>query len=267
MKMRWLVLTVAVWFLGACSSSRVDETGATDSTSGSTDFQTGEQSAVTDALPPVSDLPPPPDVPGDSPVQENVDVAMTPPVPESLPAASSDPTPAESVATDVPPPPPVVETLPAAPQNESELAATPLQSNTEESAAVPESVSGDFEKYTVRSGDTLMKIAFEHYGDLYRWREIFENNRQALASSEKLEKGTELRLSTLGKRKIERKGLRYLIQPGDTLGKASHHIYGTPKRWRKLWEFNRDLVKDPNKIYAGFNLVYKPFRRLASTRQ
>ncbi len=66
---------------------------------------------------------------------------------------------------------------------------------------------------------------------------------------------------------IERNGERYLIKRGDTLGTISGDVYGTRAKWKKLWENNRQLIKDPNKIYAGFSLYYVPEARLTRDRQ
>ena len=61
---------------------------------------------------------------------------------------------------------------------------------------------------------------------------------------------------------IERNGESYLIKRGDTLGVISNDVYGTTRKWKKLWENNRQLIKDPNKIYAGFYLYYQPEGKL-----
>ncbi|RPI16379.1 MAG: LysM peptidoglycan-binding domain-containing protein [Ignavibacteriae bacterium] len=46
--------------------------------------------------------------------------------------------------------------------------------------------------YTVKSGDTLSKIAKEHYGDANRYNEIFEANRDKLDDPNKIQPGQEL---------------------------------------------------------------------------
>jgi hypothetical protein len=61
---------------------------------------------------------------------------------------------------------------------------------------------------------------------------------------------------------VERNGESYLIKKGDTLGLISNDVYGTTRKWKKLWENNRQLIKDPNRIYAGFYLYYVPERKL-----
>ncbi len=48
--------------------------------------------------------------------------------------------------------------------------------------------------YTVKSGDTLSKIAREHYGDAGRYPEIFEANKPMLKDPDKIYPGQVLRL-------------------------------------------------------------------------
>jgi|GEM_PF-1103209 len=122
--------------------------------------------------------------------------------------------------------------------------------------------SGDASHYVVKRGDTLMKIAFENYGDLYRWREIYEANRDRIQDPNHVPPGTELVLNGAGMVQIDRNGEQYLIRRGDTLGSISNTVYGTTRKWKKLWENNRQLIKDPNKIYAGFYLYYQPEGRM-----
>ena len=107
-----------------------------------------------------------------------------------------------------------------------------------------------------------MKIAFEQYGDLYRWKEIYEANRGNIKDPNHVPPGTELSLNGAGMVTIERNGDSYLIKRGDTLGVISNDVYGTTRKWKKLWENNRQLIKDPNKIYAGFYLYYQPEGKL-----
>jgi nucleoid-associated protein YgaU len=108
----------------------------------------------------------------------------------------------------------------------------------------------------VKKGDTLMKIAFEVFGDVYRWREILNQNRDQVSGLGQLKPGTVLNIGAEGYVVIERNGKPYLIRWGDTLIKISDSLYGTPFKWRKLWKNNLRLIHDPNKIYAGFTLYY-----------
>jgi nucleoid-associated protein YgaU len=56
-------------------------------------------------------------------------------------------------------------------------------------------LSSDF--YTVKSGDTLSKIAAEHYGDGGKYRLIFEANQPMLTDPDKIYPGQSLRVPPL----------------------------------------------------------------------
>lgn len=116
---------------------------------------------------------------------------------------------------------------------------------------------GETVKYTVKYGDTLMKIAFEKYGDLYRWREIYDANKEKVRNYSFLPIGAVLQIYGVDYVVIERNGKPYLIKRNDTLLKISKGIYGSPSHWKDLWDNNRQMVHDPNKIYSGFTLYYK----------
>lgn len=132
--------------------------------------------------------------------------------------------------------------------------------STDSSFAAADTTSyggGGTENYTVQSGDTLMKIAFEVYADMYQWRRIYNQNRDRISNPNRIPEGTVLKVEQPSQQaSIDRSGERYLIKNGDTLGTISNDIYGTPKKWRRLWKKNSQLIKDPDKIYAGFYLYY-----------
>lgn len=62
------------------------------------------------------------------------------------------------------------------------------------------------EKYVVKSGDTLMKISFEKYGSVYRWREILAANQGRIANAQALVAGTELTIDGRDYVVVERNG-------------------------------------------------------------
>lgn len=111
--------------------------------------------------------------------------------------------------------------------------------------------------YTVQTGDTLMKIALETLGDLYKWKEIYEANKDKIKDPNVIPTGIVLTYnkpsSAVG---VERNGEKYLIKKGDTLGTISNEVYGTKTKWKDLWENNKQLIHDPNRIFAGFYLYY-----------
>jgi nucleoid-associated protein YgaU len=48
---------------------------------------------------------------------------------------------------------------------------------------------------------------------------------------------------------------RYTVQGGDTLSKISREYYGDPNQYMKIFNANRSILKDPNSIRAGQELV------------
>ncbi|MFH1858006.1 MAG: LysM peptidoglycan-binding domain-containing protein [Candidatus Omnitrophota bacterium] len=43
----------------------------------------------------------------------------------------------------------------------------------------------------------------------------------------------------------------YTVKQGDTLGKISTTVYGTSKNWKQIFEANRQILSDPNKLRPG----------------
>ncbi|UCG35049.1 MAG: LysM peptidoglycan-binding domain-containing protein [Candidatus Omnitrophota bacterium] len=46
----------------------------------------------------------------------------------------------------------------------------------------------------------------------------------------------------------------YTVQKKDTLQKISRRFYGTTKKWKMIYEYNKDKIKNPNKIYPGLKI-------------
>jgi hypothetical protein len=46
----------------------------------------------------------------------------------------------------------------------------------------------------------------------------------------------------------------YTVQPGDTLSKISKWHLGDPMRYMEIFNLNKDILKDPNKINVGQKL-------------
>jgi nucleoid-associated protein YgaU len=44
---------------------------------------------------------------------------------------------------------------------------------------------------------------------------------------------------------------KYIVRKNDTLQSISKKFYGTTKRWREIFEANREVLKSPNRIYPG----------------
>jgi len=49
-------------------------------------------------------------------------------------------------------------------------------------------------------------------------------------------------------------GQFYEVQKGDTLSKIAEKYYGDPSLYKDIFEANKDILKDPNKIFPGQKL-------------
>jgi nucleoid-associated protein YgaU len=48
---------------------------------------------------------------------------------------------------------------------------------------------------------------------------------------------------------------RYTVKPGDTLSRISHQFYGDANDYKKIFDANRSILRDPNTISPGQELV------------
>lgn len=116
---------------------------------------------------------------------------------------------------------------------------------------------GAMRQYTVSKNETLMLIAFKLFGDYAKWKELASLNREKLNGGTTLVPGMTLDYIAPAEEFVwNPQGNPYLIKTGDTLGTISKEVYATTKKWKLLWENNRPLIKDPNKIFAGFTIYY-----------
>jgi nucleoid-associated protein YgaU len=51
--------------------------------------------------------------------------------------------------------------------------------------------------------------------------------------------------------RAEQQAAFYTIQKGDSLSKVAKEKYGDANAWRDLFEANREVIEDPDKIYPG----------------
>jgi nucleoid-associated protein YgaU len=47
----------------------------------------------------------------------------------------------------------------------------------------------------------------------------------------------------------------YVVKGGDTLSKLAERFYNSVSKWEKIYEANRDILKNPNYIYIGQKLA------------
>ena len=50
----------------------------------------------------------------------------------------------------------------------------------------------------------------------------------------------------------------YVVKSGDSLSKIAKAEYGSASDWNRIFEANKDILKDPDKIYPGQKLKIPP---------
>jgi len=50
----------------------------------------------------------------------------------------------------------------------------------------------------------------------------------------------------------------YEVVSGDSLSKIAKREYGAAKLWTRIFDANKDILKDPNKIFPGQKLKIPP---------
>jgi len=128
-------------------------------------------------------------------------------------------------------------------------------------------------RHTVRPGETLGAISKKYHGTTSRWREILEHNRDTVRDPRRLRPGmvlvipgteepvpeTEVRIvQPQSHTPVERPLIpetTYRVRRGDTLSGIAKRHYGFESMWRVIYDRNRDLVPNGNKLTPGATLV------------
>ena len=50
----------------------------------------------------------------------------------------------------------------------------------------------------------------------------------------------------------------YVVIAGDSLSKIAKREYGNASEWKRIYEANQDVLKDPDKIFPGQKLKIPP---------
>ena len=111
--------------------------------------------------------------------------------------------------------------------------------------------------YTVKSGDTLQKIAQKQLGDANRWQEIFLLNRAVIRDPDRIFVGQVL---TLPDDAAARPGIAaatrvYQVKKGDTLSGIAAAELGDAGRWPEIFTLNRAVLTNPDVLVPGTMLV------------
>jgi LysM repeat protein len=124
----------------------------------------------------------------------------------------------------------------------------------------------------VARGDDLWSLAELYYGEGREWRKIARANPRVLTGGpDRLEVGWRLvvpGVTTVAEKTEPKKGDRRAtsdvgrgtvdVRSGDTLSSIADDAYGTPSRWRQIFEANRAVISDPDEIAIGARLILPP---------
>lgn len=103
-------------------------------------------------------------------------------------------------------------------------------------------------EYTVKKGDYLAKIAGMRYiyNNPKAWPRIYRANRDKIKDPNLIYPGWVLKIPHGIVKQIT-------VIPGDCLWKIAGFswIYDNPLEWPKIYEANKDKIKDPDLIYPG----------------
>jgi len=50
----------------------------------------------------------------------------------------------------------------------------------------------------------------------------------------------------------------YKVVKGDSLSGIAQRVYGDPKKWQRIYDANKDIIKNPDLIYPGQDLRIPP---------
>lgn len=127
--------------------------------------------------------------------------------------------------------------------------------------------TGETSSYVVRDGDDLTGIAIKVYGHAGGAQTIWSVNRDRLADPNVLPIGIELRIPpawsvpavqhpTGADQVIEpgRRPAKVRVAPGETLETLAQRFYGDRSMAPRVYEANRDVLRNPALVVAGMEL-------------
>ncbi|MEP9362178.1 LysM peptidoglycan-binding domain-containing protein [Nocardioides sp. CN2-186] len=157
-------------------------------------------------------------------------------------------------------PQPRAQAAVAAPMPQEPQAAVDVEAPVETQAEVQvQAVQPETERYTVKRGDSLWKIAEERLGDGSRYVELVALNEAVLdGRPDFLRPGTVLKVPLA----YDSSDGSYVVRPGDTLSEISQDQLGDADAYPLIFRASRDTVQpngahlsDPDLILPGWELT------------
>jgi nucleoid-associated protein YgaU len=128
--------------------------------------------------------------------------------------------------------------------------------------------SRESSQYVIEPGDTLATISQKIYGTTKFWLNLAQSN--GINDANRIFPGDVLRFETTEvKAKEFVKNYKttmksVVVKKGDSLSKIAAQTYGSAEAWPRLLSFNRDKIRDPNKIPVGLKLNYMEGGKVAA---
>jgi nucleoid-associated protein YgaU len=192
--------------------------------------------------------------------------------------------------------PPVVPPGGTPPKAITELAPKPDKPIMHPVPPMPDHVAptGGEKSYTVVAGDTLTSIANSQLPGKGNIKAILDANKDALSNPNRLRLGMTLKIPAAisaapdaaiakkdGAKETPKKelaketaketaitsdkpgqpkadaGTEYMVQTGDTLERIARKLFNDGRKWRDLYEWNRDQLPEPGRLRVGQTLKVK----------
>ncbi len=129
--------------------------------------------------------------------------------------------------------------------------------------------------HKVVSGDSLIKLSKEYYGDETKWTKIHEANKEKIPNPNILHTGLELLIpditvlekedaaarlyESLTRRESDDKEFTtaktHIVSHGDTLYSIAKQYYGNSAMWEKVYNANEDNIIDKRLLEIGQTLI------------
>ena len=137
-----------------------------------------------------------------------------------------------------------------------DLQALPLASPKRDAAEI---ASHHVRFVEVRAGESLSSICGREYGDQSLASALANYN--GIADPDLVRQGRRLRVPdpiVLGARPAKPRPTAsnpryasYTVKPGESLSEIASRLLKSARRWRELYDLNRDVIRDPDSVEAG----------------
>ena len=139
----------------------------------------------------------------------------------------------------------------------------------EKDEPVESGVSVSTMEYTIKKNDSLSKIAKEFMGSGHRWKYLWELNKDRIPNPDKLKAGTVIIIPIEQEGQKAKLGIedtvspaadestlrQYTVKQNDSLWKIAQSELGDGNRWKEIYELNKDVIKDSNKLTSGKTIL------------